>query len=219
MTPAPIRRPPTRMRRAIAKSMTASALVPQFTIESDADLDALAEFRRELQSTGVSVSYSDVFVAATARALKQHPRLNSSYGEDAVLEHQVVNIGIAVALEDGLIAPAIREADQLTLAEIAQARERLTAAAQAGTLTPEDVFSTTFTISNLGTYGVRRFRALVVPPQAGILALGAITPEGQVSLSLSCDHRVLDGAHGAEFLRDLVGLLERSDWLDPTLVS
>jgi pyruvate dehydrogenase E2 component (dihydrolipoamide acetyltransferase) len=204
------------MRRAIAKSMTASALVPQFTIESDADLDALAEFRRELQSTGVSVSYSDVFVAATARALKQHPRLNSSYGEDAVLEHQVVNIGIAVALEDGLIAPAIREADQLTLAEIAQARERLTAAAQAGTLTPEDVFSTTFTISNLGTYGVRRFRALVVPPQAGILALGAITPEGQVSLSLSCDHRVLDGAHGAEFLRDLVGLLERTDWLDPT---
>ncbi len=219
MTPDPIRRPPTRMRRAIAKSMTASALVPQFTIESDADLDALAEFRRELQSTGVSVSYSDLFVAATARALKQHPRLNSSYGEDAVLEHQVVNIGIAVALEDGLIAPAIREADQLTLAEIAQARERLTAAAQAGTLTPEDVFSTTFTISNLGTYGVRRFRALVVPPQAGILALGAITPEGQVSLSLSCDHRVLDGAHGAEFLRDLVGLLERSDWLDPTLVS
>ena len=219
MTPDPIRRTPTRMRRAIAKSMTASALVPQFTIESDANLDALAEFRRELQSTGVSVSYSDLFVAATARALKQHPRLNSSYGEDAVLEHQVVNIGIAVALEDGLIAPAIREADQLTLAEIAQARERLTAAAQAGTLTPEDVFSTTFTISNLGTYGVRRFRRARRAAAGGDPRARRDHPRGSVSLSLSCDHRVLDGAHGAEFLRDLVGLLERSDWLDPTLVG
>ncbi len=216
MTPDPIRRAPTRMRRAIVKSMSASALVPQFTIESDASVDALAEFRRERGSTGVSVSYSDLFVAATARALKLHPGLNSSYGDDAILEHQVVNIGLAVALEDGLIAPAIRDADRLTLAQIVEARERLTAAAQAGTLTPEDVFSTTFTISNLGPYGVRRFRALVVPPQAAILALGAITPDGQVSLSLSCDHRVLDGAHGAEFLRDLVGLLERLDWLDAT---
>jgi pyruvate dehydrogenase E2 component (dihydrolipoamide acetyltransferase) len=215
VTPDPIRRTPTRMRRAIVKSMNASALVPQFTIESDASVDALAGLRREQASTGVTVSYSDLFVAATARALKLHPGLNSSYGDDAILEHQVVNIGLAVALEDGLIAPAIRDADQLTLAQIVEARERLTAAAQAGTLTPEDVFSTTFTVSNLGPYGVRRFRALVVPPQAAILALGAITPDGQVSLSLSCDHRVLDGAHGAEFLRDLVGLLERLDWLDP----
>ncbi len=172
MTPDPIRRTPTRMRRAIVKSMNASALVPQFTIESDASVDALAGLRREQAATGVTVSYSDLFVAATARALKLHPGLNSSYGDDAILEHQVVNIGLAVALEDGLIAPAIRDADQLTLAQIVEARERLTAAAQAGTLTPEDVFSTTFTISNLGPYGVRRFRALVVPPQAAILALG-----------------------------------------------
>jgi pyruvate dehydrogenase E2 component (dihydrolipoamide acetyltransferase) len=209
----PIRRIPSRMRRAIAKAMTASALIPQFTIEAEARLDALAELRRRLASTGGSISYSDLFVAATARALKRHPLVNSSYADDAILEHQVVNVGVAVALPDGLIAPAIQNADRLTIVEIAQVRKRLSTAALEATLTPEDIFSATFTISNLGPYGVIRFRPLVVPPQAGILGLGAIT-EGRVSLSLSCDHRVLDGAHAAEFLRDLVGSLEHSDWLD-----
>ncbi len=203
------------MRRAIAKAMTASALIPQFTVEAEASLGPLTELRRAAPTADVRISYSDVFVAATARALKSHPLLNSSYVDDAILEHQLVNIGVAVALQDGLIAPAIKDADQLTLAEIAQLRKSLSAAAQQGTLSPEDIFSATFTISNLGPFGVTRFRALVVPPQAGILALGSISTTGSVSLSLSCDHRVLDGAHAAEFLRDLVALLERFDWIDP----
>jgi pyruvate dehydrogenase E2 component (dihydrolipoamide acetyltransferase) len=205
------------MRRAIVKSMTASALVPQFTIEAEPRLDALAARRRELRADWPQLSYTDLFIAACARALRAHPGVNASFDDDAIVEHADVNLGIALALPDGLIAPAVREADRLTLAEIAGERERLTAAAQAGTLMPEDVFSATFTLSNLGPYGIRRFRALVVPPQAAILALGAITAEGTVSLSLSCDHRVLDGAPAAEFLATVVDLLERPDWVESSL--
>ena len=125
--------------------------------------------------------------------------------------------GPAIALPDGLIAPAIREADARTLPEIAGERRRLAAAAAAGTLGPDDLFSTTFTISNLGPLGVRRFRALVVPPQAAILAVGAITERHELSLALSCDHRVLDGAPAARFLATVVELLEAPEWADELL--
>lgn len=215
----PVRRPLSRMRRAIVKSMTASALVPQFTIESEPRVEALAERRTELQRADPAISYSDLVVAACARALTKFPALNSSLVEDAIVEHGEVNIGLAVALPDGLIAPAIRHADRKTLSQIAAERQRLAEAAQHNALTAEDVFSTTFTISNLGPFGVRRFRALVVPPQAAILALGAITPERTLSLALSCDHRVLDGAVAAEFLSCLVGLLESPAWFEPSLAA
>lgn len=215
----PVRRPLSRMRRAIVKSMTASALVPQFTIESEPNVEALAERRTELQRADPAISYSDLAVAACARALTKFPALNSSLVEDAIVEHGEVNIGLAVALPDGLIAPAIRHADRMTLSQIADERQRLAQAAQHNALTAEDVFSTTFTISNLGPFGVRRFRALVVPPQAAILALGAITPERTLSLALSCDHRVLDGAVAAEFLGCLVGLLESPEWFEPSLAA
>jgi len=210
----PTRKPLSRMRRAIAKSMTASALVPQFTVEVDASLDPLAEWRR---GAGEGVSYSDAIVAAVARALRSHPALNSSFADDAILEHGEINVGFALDLPDGLIAPAIRRADERSLPSLAAERRRLAEAAQAGTLTPEDVFSATFTVSNLGPLGVRRFRALVVPPQAAILALGALTEDGLMSLSLSCDHRVVDGAPAARFLADLVALLEEPAWLDELL--
>jgi pyruvate dehydrogenase E2 component (dihydrolipoamide acetyltransferase) len=207
------------MRRAIVKAMTASALVPQFTIESEPSLAALADRRRRLQRSGATVSYTDLFVAACARALLAYPAVNSSFAEDAILEHPEVNVGVAIALPGGVIAPAIRHADQLTVQEIGPERERLSIAAHDGTLTPADMSSATFTISNLGPFGVRRFRALVVPPQAAILALGAITPERTISLALSCDHRVLDGALAAEFLAELVQMLETPDWLDGALES
>jgi pyruvate dehydrogenase E2 component (dihydrolipoamide acetyltransferase) len=205
------------MRRAIVKSMTASALVPQFTIESDARLDVLEARRDELERGGVDLSYSDVFVAACARTLRAHLNVNVSFDEDAIVEHPEINVGLAIALPDGLVAPAIRAADTLSFAGLVAERERLTAAARAGTLAPEEIFSTTFTISNLGPFGVRRFRALVVPPQAAILALGALTPEKTMSLSLSCDHRVLDGAPAAAFLRDLAVTLEQPGWMDDLL--
>ena len=210
----PSRRPLSRMRRAIAKSMTASALVPQFTIECDARLGLLAAWRDEVAASGARISYSDAIVAAAARALRSHPVLNSSFADDAILEHGEVNVGFALDLPEGLIAPAIRRADTLSLPELAAERARLAAAARDGTLTPDDVFSATFTVSNLGPLGVRRFRALVVPPQAAILALGAVTDEWLMSLSLSCDHRVVDGAPAARFLTELVGLLEDPVWLD-----
>lgn len=208
----PVRKPLSRMRKAIIKSMTASALVPQFMIESEPSVAALGEQRSRLAGDS-PVSYSDVFVATCARALRRFPAVNSSLVDDAILEHQEVNIGLAISLSDGLIAPAIRGADGLTLAEIAAERERLSAAARENALSAEDMFSTTFTVSNLGPFGVRRFRALVVPPQAAILALGAITPDRTLSLSLSCDHRVLDGAGAAEFLGHLVDLIEAPGWL------
>ena len=213
----PVRRPLSRMRRAIVKSMTASALVPQFTIEWEPSVEALAERRTALRRADPAISYSDLVVAACARALTKFPALNSSLVEEAIVEHGEVNIGLAVALPDGLIAPAIRQADRMTLSQIAAERQRLADAAQHNALTAADVFSTTFTISNLGPFGVRRFRALVVPPQAAILALGAITPERTLSLALSCDHRVLDGAVAAEFLGYLVGLLESPAWFERSL--
>ena len=213
----PVRRPLSRMRRAIVKSMTASALVPQFTIESEPSVEALAERRTELQRADPAISYSDLVAAACARALTKFPALNSSLVEDAIVEHGEVNIGLAIALPDGLIAPAICHADRMTLSQIAAERQRLAQCAHHNTLTAEDVFSTTFTISNLGPFGVRRFRALVVPPQAAILALGAITPARTLSLALSCDHRVLDGAVAAEFLGHLVGLVESPAWLERSL--
>jgi pyruvate dehydrogenase E2 component (dihydrolipoamide acetyltransferase) len=201
------------MRRAIGKSMSASALIPQFTIERDARLEALAAWRSEASLEGAAITYSDAIVAATARALRDHPGLNASYTDEAILQHEAINIGFAFDLPDGLIAPAIRRADELSLYDLRAERERLATAARNGSLTPDDVFAATFTVSNLGPLGVRRFRALVVPPQASILALGSVTEDRLMSLSLSCDHRVVDGAPAARFLSDLVGLLEEPEWL------
>jgi len=205
--------PLTRMRRAIARAMAASAAVPQFTLESDASLRALRAIREETTLREDGVSVIDYLLAACAGALAAHPRLNASFDEDAILEHVPINVAVAVSLDDGLIAPAVRDADRLALRELAAERSRLTAAATAGALTPEDVLSATFTISNLGPYGVRRFRALVVPPQAAILAVGAPNADGAVALSLSCDHRVIDGAPAAIFLGELVAALESEAWL------
>lgn len=208
----PTRVPLSRMRRAIARSMSASALVPQFTIETEARLGALAGLRER-----VRVSYSDVLTAACAATLREHPQVNASFDEDAIVQHGEVNVGIAISLEDGLIAPAILGADRLTLRELEAERLRLTGAAQAGTLKPAEALSATFTISNLGPLGIRRFRALVVPPQAAILAVGLVTEAGELSLSLSCDHRVLDGAPAARFLAALTRRLEQPDWVERLL--
>jgi len=204
----------TRLRKAIAKSMTASALVPQFTVEYDVPLGELQSLRARWKAAGADVSVADVLTAACARALRRHPGVNASWTDSEILQHSEVNIGLAVALPDGLVAPAVLRADTLDLAGLAAERRRLTAAAQAGALTPEELLSGTFTVSNLGPFGVSRFRALVVPTQAAILAVGGLRPDGSLTLALSCDHRVLDGAPGAEFLRDLAVSLIEPAWLD-----
>src|SRR5580704_9165767 len=180
--------PLTRMRRAITRAMSASALVPQFVIEFDVSFAALKALREQLAGPQ-RISYSDFLLAACARTLREHPAVNASFADDCIVRHRDINIAVAVSLEDGLIAPAIHAADTLTLAQLAAERTRLTAAATAGTLQTADILSATFTISNLGPFGVRRFRALVVPPQAAILAVGALTPDGLLSFSLSAEHR------------------------------
>ena len=211
---APVEVRLSRLRKAIAKSMTASALVPQFTVEYDVPFDRVAERRAGWKSAGHDISVADVLTAACARALRAHPQVNASWAETSILHHAEVNVGLAVALPDGLVAPAVRSADTLDLVQLAGERKRLTAAAQEGRLTPDELLSATFTISNLGTFGVSRFRALVVPPQAAILAVGGVRPDGTVALALSCDHRVLDGAPGALFLRDVAAGLTEPDWLE-----
>jgi pyruvate/2-oxoglutarate dehydrogenase complex dihydrolipoamide acyltransferase (E2) component len=209
--------PLSRMRRGIVRAMNASAQVPQFTVEMEMRANPLRERRERAVAESGRLSYSDALTAACAAALLEHPRVNASFAEDAIVEHAEVNVGLAVALEDGLIAPAVRNADRLTLAEIEAERVRLTEAAQAGTLSAEEVLAATFTISNLGPFGVTRFQALVVPPQAAILAVGALTAEGRIALALSCDHRVLDGAPAARFLGDVVDRLHDPSWLEDLL--
>ncbi len=205
--------PLTLMRRAIVKSMTASAAVPQFTIEFEADLSTLSAIRARLKDARVNLSYTDVLIAASARGLRVHPRLNASFTDEGIVEHAHINVGLAINLPDGLITPAIMDADRLSLSDVAAERDRLTAAASAGTLRPEEVLNTTYTISNFGSLGVRRFQALVVPPQTAILAAGTVTSSEQISLSLSCDHRVIDGMPAALFLRDVVRYLEQPEWV------
>ena len=216
-TDATERVPLSRMRRAIERSMGASAEVPQFTVEMEAQVDAIAQLRRDRAADGVRLSYSDVLTAACAAALSAHPQVNASFDGDAIVRHAEVNVGLAISLEDGLVAPAIRHADRRTLPELEAERVRLTQAAQAGKLTPDELTSATFTISNLGPFGVTRFRALVVPPQAAILAVGALTDDRRIPLALSCDHRVLDGAPAARFLGDVVARMQDAGWVEGLL--
>ncbi len=200
--------PLTRMRRAIVKSMSHSAAVPQFGIEMDLDASQLVAARAQ-----VRFSYTDALTASVAQALRDHPAVNASYTDEGIVLHDEVNVALALALDDGLISPVIARADERTLAELAAERRRLTEAAREGKLTPAEVLSATFTISNLGPLGVRRFRALVVPPQAAILAVGNMEQE-TIVLSLSVDHRPLDGAPAARFLGQVKRQLEDPAWIE-----
>jgi pyruvate dehydrogenase E2 component (dihydrolipoyllysine-residue acetyltransferase) len=165
------------------------------------------------------ITYTDVLIRLVAAALVQHPRVNVAWKDGAIFQHGGIDIGLAVAIEDGLVVPVLRAAETLTLAEIASRREDLVTRAQAGTLRPADIHGGGFTISNLGMYGVDAFNAIVNPPQAAILAVGRINDRvvavgGQpvvrptMLLTLSCDHRALDGARAAQFLGALADLIE-----------
>jgi pyruvate dehydrogenase E2 component (dihydrolipoamide acetyltransferase) len=196
--------PLTSMRRAIAALMTASAQVPQFTLEATVSVDRR---RRSLE-----VSYSTVVLAACARTLRQFPIVNSSFDGDSLIEHADVNVGIAVALQRGLIVPVIHRADSLAIQDLDAERRRLVEAARNDSLGANDLTGGTFSVSNLGPLGIERFRALILPPQAAILAVGAVRQD-RLALSLSCDHRVLDGEPAARFLSGIVDRLEHLDWV------
>jgi pyruvate dehydrogenase E2 component (dihydrolipoamide acetyltransferase) len=209
------RRPLSKMRRAIVASMTLSAQIPQFTLDRWVELDRAATVRDRLRESGLKVSWEDILVAACARALREHRNVNASFDEDAIVEHAEINIGIATALPDGLVSPALVNADQLGFAALVSERTRLREGAAAGRLRGVELFGATFTISNLGPFGIDNFRALVIPPQAAILATGRVYERGGasgMSLSLSCDHRVLDGAPAARFLATVCELLQAPEW-------
>lgn len=211
------RTPLSRMRRAIAVAMTRSAHeVPQFSIERDVDMGEATKRRR-----GLDVSYTDIIVSAVAQALASNPRLRARFDGDALVETDSVHVGLAVAVDGGLIVPVIRDADGKDLAALRGDRERLEAGARTGRLSADDLLGAVFTVSNLGSLGVDRFTALVNPPEAGILACGRVRDQAVVrdgvpvarpmmTLSLSVDHRVADGADAARFMDDIVQALERA---------
>ena len=213
------------MRRTIAERMTASyQTAPHITLTVRVDMAAFEAMRAQLNARAEAwgqprASVTALLVKAVAWALKRHPWLNSMLQEDAIHLLPQINVGVAVALEEGLIVPVVREADRKSVAELAAQVNDLVTRARAGRLTPADVAGGTFTLSNLGPFGIEQFSAIINPPQAAILAVGAIQDEaviaaGQVvvrpvvRMTLSADHRIVDGATAARFLADLREALE-----------
>ena len=206
------------MRKTIAERMLASLrTTAQLTITTEADAGAMVAQRQRLQAE-FPLTYTDLLVAAVARALREHPRLNATSDGDAVRVHDAVHVGVAIALDDGLVVGVIRDADRLPLHAVASAARALAERARAGTLGIDDVTGGTFTISNLGAYGVDAFTPILHPPQVAILGVGRVAEkpvvrDGQIVvrptmvLSLTFDHRIVDGAPAARFLQRVVELL------------
>lgn len=207
--------------RVMAERTTQSwQQIPHFFLLREVNASRLIAWRegvRRQQAPGVT--YTDLLVKVVAETLRAHPRMNASWQGGGIVQHNEIAIGIAVATDDGLVVPVIPHADELHLAEIARRREDVVRRAQAGKQCPDDLMGATFTISNLGMYGVDAFNAIVPGPQAGILAVGRIAErvvplhgapaiQPMMTLSLSCDHRVVDGARGAAFLSALADLIE-----------
>jgi pyruvate dehydrogenase E2 component (dihydrolipoamide acetyltransferase) len=211
------------IRRVTARRLTESQAVPHFFLTNVVDAERLISFRSEVNSAlsgaGIKVSINDLLVRAAAIALRAHPEVNSSWGGDKLIRRGRINIGIAVALPDGLIVPVVTDADSKSLSEIATTTVALAEKARAGKLKLDEMSGGTFTISNLGMFGIDEFTAVINPPEAAILAVGAAVPVPELrngelvavpkmKITLTVDHRVLDGAMAAAFLRDLKGILE-----------
>ena len=215
-------RPLTAMRRVIARRLTESKqTVPHFYLTVDCEIDELLKFRTELnaKSDGYRISVNDFAIRAAALALRKVPAANASWSDEAVLQWDAVDIAVAVALEDGLITPIVKNADRKGLAAIVNETKDLAARARAGKLRLEEFQGGTFSISNLGMFGVRDFAAVINPPHGGILAVGAgeqrpVVKNGALAIAtvmsctLACDHRVVDGAVGAQFLVAFKKLVE-----------
>jgi pyruvate dehydrogenase E2 component (dihydrolipoamide acetyltransferase) len=220
--PPYIERPLNAMRRVIARRLTeAKQTVPHFYLTIDCELDALLKIRKDLNAKldAYRISVNDFVIRAAALALRLVPAANASWSDEAILQWDRVDIAVAVALDDGLITPIVRAADQKGLAAIANETKDLVARARAGKLRLEEFQGGTFSISNLGMFGVREFAAVINPPHGGILAVGAgeerpVVKNGALSVAtvmsctLSCDHRAVDGAVGAQFLAAFKKLVE-----------
>jgi pyruvate dehydrogenase E2 component (dihydrolipoamide acetyltransferase) len=213
--------PLTKMRQVIARRLSESKFTaPHFYLKIDVNMDKAMEARKSINEISpVKISYNDMVIKASAMALRQHPAVNSSWMGDFIRQNQHIHIGSAVAIEEGLIVPVIRFADQKTLSQIASDAKGLYDKAKNKKLQPQEFSGNTFSISNLGMLGIDEFTAIINPPDSAILAVGniietAIVEKGQVKianimkLTLSCDHRSVDGAVGARFLATLKGFLE-----------
>lgn len=213
----------SRIRKVAAKRLTESQLVPHFFLTAVADVDRLLSLRKELntalESQGQKVSVNDLIVRAVAVTLAEHPEANAQWDGDAVIEHHMVNVGMAVATDDGLLVPVIKDANLKSVLEIGDESRDLAVRARDGKLKLDEMTGGTFSVSNLGMFGIDEFTAMLNPPEAGILAVGAASPvpmlrDGELvevqklKVTLTCDHRVMDGAVGAAFLRDIVEVLE-----------
>ena len=210
----------SNIQRMVAERMTMSyRTAPHIDILMDVNCEKMIALRALLKSQGVRVSYNDIIAKCTSVVLREFPRFNATYGDDGTHLIDEVNIGVAVAVEDELIVPVVKNVDKKGIKEIASESARLIAAARDKKLSLEDVSGGTLTITNLGMYGVKSFAAIINPPQVAILAVGVIEPRavvvpGQIiaqqmmTLSLSIDHRVVNGAQGGEFLARLRELLE-----------
>jgi pyruvate dehydrogenase E2 component (dihydrolipoamide acetyltransferase) len=213
----------SRMRQTIARRLTDAWKAPHFQIAMSADMRASIRLREALvartEEEGVRPTYSDILTKVCALALMRHRAVNAHFADGETRLFPTANIGIAVAIPDGLIVPVIPSCEAKTIAEIAQARADVVERARGGKLQNADLENGTFTISNLGMYGVERFIAVLNPPQAAILAVGAIEERAVVSdgeivaqprmeLTLSCDHRAVDGATASQFLADVKSFLE-----------
>ncbi len=212
----------SRTQRTIARRMAESkATIPDFTLNMDVDMEECVALRtqlKEMTQPGVP-TYNDMVVKASALALREFPRANASYRDGNFELHSRINVGVAVATEDALVVPTVFDADTKSLGEIARETRALAERVRAATITPPELGGGTFTVSNLGMFGVTRFTAIINPPQAAILSVGALEPRpvvrgGEIlarhtmSITLACDHRILYGADAANFLARIRELLQ-----------
>ncbi|MFT6334055.1 MAG: pyruvate dehydrogenase E2 component (dihydrolipoamide acetyltransferase) [Halioglobus sp.] len=212
--------PVTQMRKVIARRLGESKFTaPHFYLTVEINMDAATAARADLKKSDIRVSFNDFVVKASAMALKKHPSINSSWHGDKITVHPYVNIGVAVAVPDGLLVPVINNADQKSMTYINQEVRTLAGKAKDKKLQPAEMSGNTFTISNLGMFGIEEFTAIINGPDSCILAIGSIiqkpiVKDGQIvignmmKVTLSCDHRTVDGASGAMFLQTLKGMLE-----------
>jgi pyruvate dehydrogenase E2 component (dihydrolipoamide acetyltransferase) len=212
----------SRMQQTIARRMAESkATIPDFTLQSDVDMEECVKLRTELKrmSSMQTPTYNDMVVKACALALREHPHANGSYRDGALQLHSRVNVGVAVAAQDALVVPTVFDADSKALGEIARETRALAERVRDATITPPELGGGTFTVSNLGMYGIASFAAIINPPQAAILSVGSVARRAVVrdeqllarhtmALTLVCDHRILYGAGAAEFLARIRELLE-----------
>jgi pyruvate dehydrogenase E2 component (dihydrolipoyllysine-residue acetyltransferase) len=219
--------PASEMRRTIAKRLVTSlGPVPHFFLTCEIEMDRAAEMRKNINALdpNLKISINDIIIKVAAAALIQHPQVNASFQDKHVRYYERADIGVAVAIEEGLITPIVRAADQKSLSQIATEVRDLAERARNRKLRPEEYMGASFSVSNLGMFGIDEFTAIINPPEGAILAIGAMTPKPVVRdeqivvrqmmrVTMSCDHRVIDGATGAKFLQTFKKILENPLYL------